>query len=134
MTSKNCRMMLAVLCLAALLWPSTGWTQGQPVVITQKDKGRTFTVKVGQKLVVDLRHPGDGGYDVLSPKYDGKVLKLLGQRRKPRKDPRLMGDFGRVIYEFTGLKAGQTDLVIPIKRHWEKHPKDYLKVKIKVVR
>jgi len=124
-------IVLAGLALA-LLWLAGGPVQAAgPLTITEKDTGRTFTVTVGQKLVVDLRNPGSGGYDVLAPEYDTQILKLLGQRRQPRKDPRWMGDFGRVVFEFEVLKAGQTDLVVPIKRSWEKQREDYLKAKIK---
>jgi predicted secreted protein len=43
-----------------------------------------------------------------------------------------MGDFGRMVYEFQALKEGQTALVIPIKRPWEKESQTYLKVTISV--
>jgi len=107
-----------------------------PLTITEKDNGRAFTVKVDQKIIVDLRHPGDGGYDVLTPDYDVKVLMILGMKKQTTTPagPKRLGDFGRVIYEFEALKEGQTDLVVPIKRPWEKEPKEYLRVKIKVVR
>lgn len=135
---KRCRdrmaIVLAGLALALLWWAGASAQAAGPLTITEKDTGRAFTVKVGQKLVVDLRNPGSGGYDVLAPEYDARILKLLGQRRQPRTDPRRMGDFGRVVFEFEVLKTGQTDLVVPIKRPWEKQSEVYLKVKISVVR
>jgi predicted secreted protein len=88
---------------------------------------------VGQKITVNLRHPGSGGYNFLSPEYDHSVLKMLEERRLPASDPRRLGDFGRMVFEFQAIKPGQTALVIPSKRPWEKKSQAYLKVTIKVL-
>ncbi len=105
---------------------------GPALLVTDKDNGGAFTVQVGQKITVNLRHPGGGGYSFLSPEFDQAVLKMLGEHRLPRSEPPRMGDFGRMVYEFVALKEGQTALVIPIKRPWEKASETYLKVKILV--
>jgi predicted secreted protein len=102
------------------------------LVITTKENGRTFKVKVGEKLTVNLRDPGGGGYNFLAPEYDAAVLQMIGERRMPRAEPPRMGDFGRKVYEFKAMKEGQTTLVVPIKRPWEKKSETFLKVKISV--
>ena len=102
------------------------------LVITNKDNGRAFTVNVGQKIMVNLRDPGDGGYNFLAPEYDQGILKMVGERHLPRAEPPRMGDFGRKVYEFQAMNAGKTTLVIPIKRPWEKQSETYLKVTISV--
>jgi len=102
------------------------------LVITDRDNGRAFTVTVGQKITVDLRHPGGGGYNFLIPEQDQTVLKMVGEHRLPRSEPGRLGDFGRMVYEFQAVKEGQTSLVIPIKRPWEKDSQTYLKVNILV--
>jgi hypothetical protein len=41
-----------------LLWPLAVQAGARELVITDQDNGRTFTVQVGQKIMVNLRHPG----------------------------------------------------------------------------
>jgi predicted secreted protein len=122
--------------LAALGLLPAAWAESPALTITEKDNGRAYTVKVDQKIVVDLRHPGDGGYDILTPEYDVKVLMILGMKKRTAapSGPRRLGDFGRTEYHFEALKEGGTDLVVNIKRPWEKQSQVYLQVKIKVVR
>lgn len=132
---KNTAPMTVVWVGLLLLGLAVGMAQSvDSLTITEKDSGRAFTVKAGQKVVLDLRHPGSGGYDFLTPEHDQGILKLVGQRRIPRSDSRRLGDFGRMVYEFEVLKEGRTDLLVPIKRPWENQSKEYLRVKIKVVR
>jgi predicted secreted protein len=117
---------------AVLLWLLAAQAAAADLVITNKDNGRAFTVNVGQKIIVNLRDPGGGGYNFLTPENDRSVLKMIGERHLPRAEPRRMGDFGRMVYEFQALKEGQTNLVVPIKRPWEKKSETYLKVTISV--
>jgi len=102
------------------------------LTITTEENGRSFGVKVGQKITVNLRDPGSGGYSFLTPEYDTTVLQMIGERHVPRAEPPRMGDFGRKVYEFQALKEGQTTLVVPIKRPWEKEAETFLKVTITV--
>ncbi len=115
-----------------LLWLLGAQAASANLAITDQDTGQTFTVPVGQKITVNLRHPGGGGYSFLTPEYDQSVLKMVGEHRLPRSEPPRMGDFGRMVFEFVALKEGHTALVIPIKRPWEKASETYLKVTILV--
>ena len=116
----------------AFLWSLAVPAAAADLVLTNKDNGGTFRVHVGQKIMVNLRDPGSGGYTFLIPEHDKSVLKMLGERHIPRAEPRRMGDFGRMVYEFQAQNVGQTHLVIPIKRPWEKKSETYLKVTISV--
>jgi|GEM_PF-3588637 len=133
MKSKTLKVVPALGALAVvLLWLLGAQAAAQELLITDKDNGQAFTVRVGQKITVDLRHPGGGGYNFLTPEYDQGVLKMVGEHRLPRSEPPRMGDFGRMVYEFMALKKGQTALVIPIKRPWEKASETFLKINIQV--
>jgi predicted secreted protein len=116
----------------ALLWLLAVQAAAADLVITNKDNGRSFRVNVGQKIIVNLRDPGGGGYNFLTPEHDTSVMKMLGERHIPRAESRRMGDFGRMVYEFQALKEGKTALVVPIKRPREKKPLTYLNVTILV--
>jgi predicted secreted protein len=102
------------------------------LVVTDQENGRSFGMNVGQKITVNLRDPGGGGYKFLTPEYDPAVLKMTGERHLARAEPPRMGDFGRKVYEFQAVNGGQTTLVVPIKRPWEKQSETYLKVTITV--
>jgi predicted secreted protein len=103
--------------------------------ITEADNGRTFTCRIGQKITVKIPDPATGGYNIITPVFNPKVLKLLTKRDLPPEPapvPKL-GDFGSIIYELEVIGAGKTDLAIQIARNWEevsKRPEEYLKVKI----
>jgi predicted secreted protein len=128
------RIALAVLALAVGgLGVSAVPAAAGDLVITDKDQGKTFTAKVGQKISVNLRNPGGGGYSFLAPEFDKTILKMVGEKPIPRSDPRRMGDFGRMVFEFQAIKAGQTALVFPIKRPWEKASETFLRVTISVL-
>jgi predicted secreted protein len=116
----------------ALIWLLAVQAAARDRVITNQDNGRTFKVNVGKKIMVNLRDPGGGGYNFLTPEYDPTVLKMIGERHMPRANPSRMGDFGRKVYEFQAVKEGQTTLVVPIKRPWEKQSETFLKVTISV--
>ena len=117
---------LVLLCLPALAASGPGLT------VTERDNGREYTVHPGERFTLNLRDPGDGGYSFLTPVYDGAVLKMVGEHRTAPSEPRRMGDFGRMVYEFEAVKAGQTTLTVPIKRPWEKNSETFLKITILV--
>ncbi len=117
---------LVLLCLPALAASGPGFT------VTERDNGREYTVHPGERFTLNLRDPGDGGYSFLTPAYDGAVLKMVGEHRTPPGEPRRMGDFGRMVYEFEAVQAGRTTLTVPIKRPWEKNSETFLKITILV--
>jgi predicted secreted protein len=129
LTPRRALAMAASAVAFLSLWAVPSAAAG--LVITNQDNGQAFSVAVGQKITVNLRHPGGGGYDFLAPEYNKGVLKMLGEHRLPRAEPRRMGDFGRMVYEFQARNVGQTPLVVPIKRPWEKS-ETYLRVMITV--
>jgi predicted secreted protein len=131
-TSRKALVSGAFTLTVVLIWLLTVQAATCNLIITNKENGRNFKVKVGQKLTVNLRDPGGGGYNFLTPEYDQSILKMVGERHLPRTEPPRMGDFGRKVYEFQAVKDGQTNLVIPIKRPWEKQSETYLKVTISV--
>jgi predicted secreted protein len=122
---------LAVLTVA-LIGLLAVQAEARDLVITNKANGQTFRVNVGEKIMVDLRDPGGGGYNFLAPEYDQNILKMVGQRHVPKANPNRMGDFGRKVYEFQAMKGGETTLIVPIKRPWEKQSETYLKVTVSV--
>lgn len=97
------RLALAAFLLAAGL----AWAAG-PLTLTQKDSGKTFTVVVGQRLVVDLSL-GAGHY-VVAPEFDPFILTLAGQSMQSTSGPQ--GASSRVVYEFLVRQSGRTELVI----------------------
>lgn len=103
--------------------------------LTEKDSGRTVTLKVGDRLRLNLRNPGSGGYAVLPPLYDHQVLTLLSREDiPPEKRPQpLMGDFGRIEFTWEARQPGATAVSVPIARPWEKDKPPEFFVKIQVV-
>ena len=130
MPRRNLVFSLAILLA---LWglglsPALGSAASPPLVLTEKDSGRTLTVTVGQRLVVDLKL--GAGHHVVAPEFNPWVLTLAGQSLQSTSGPQ--GASSRVIYEFFVRQGGQTDLVIAVKAsgNGKEKSKPLLKVKI----
>ena len=119
--------------------PCNGGAEERPApqIITEKDRGGLVKLRVGQKLVLNLRNPATGGYTASPPVFDAKILNLQSQESAPpekRARPRL-GDFGTLIYEWEAIASGQTEVVISTFRSWEKQaPERFFHVKVVVTR
>jgi hypothetical protein len=120
-------MMLCWL-VAAWLAASAGMAGAGPLVLTEKDSGRTLTVNAGQRLVVDLKL--GAGHHQVAPEFNPEVLTLVGQSLQSMTTPQ--GASSRIIYEFLVRQGGSTDLVIGVKGsgNQEGQSKPLLKVKI----
>jgi hypothetical protein len=118
---------LWLVVLSCAMCASLAWAT-EPLVLTQKDSGRTLTLSAGQRFVVDLNL--GGGQYLLAPEFDPFVLTLVGQSVQSTSGPK--GASSRVVYEFMVRQAGQTELVIAVKGPGGKEgkPEPLLKVKI----
>jgi len=86
--------------------------------ITAEDNGTTISLKKGDKVNLELKDYGDGGYSWEIAALDEKVLSLT---EKSNSQPSgLMGDFGNDIWMFTAEKAGSTTLELNCSRSWDK--------------
>lgn len=95
--------------------------------------GATARLKPGETLLLDVRHPGDGGYQFSGASFDPSVLRLDKFWTEPPADPK-PGDFGRAYFVFTAVQPGSATVEIRIKRPWEKDsaPEVYRSVKVEV--
>lgn len=135
--SRIAPLLMTGFLLIALILPSA-LVQAAPaaLTLTEKDSGRTLTLKVGETLVLNLRNPGSGGYNVLPPVYDGEILALLSRKDiPPEKRPQpLMGDFGRIEFTWEARQPGATEVTVNIARPWEKTkpPEQFMKIRVRV--
>jgi hypothetical protein len=116
--------------LLALYAVSVGpaWAE-QPLVLTQKDSGRTLTLTVGQRFAVDLNL--GSGHHVVAPEFDPFILTLVGQSMQSTSGPK--GASSRVVYEFLVRQGGQTQLVIASKGDGNQEGKSEPLLKVKIV-
>ena len=90
------------------------------IELTLIDQGKTETLEGGQIFTVTLGNPGDGGYRFDAPKFDTAVLQFKSQRHIQPAPDALDGDFGRDVFEFEAIHAGQSKIDITASRPWEK--------------
>jgi len=105
----------------------------KPVVLQEKDRGRTVSLQVGQKLILNLRDPASGGYTANPPVFAAAVLRLESQEKldPPAQQPPRLGDFGQLHYEWEAVGRGETDIIVNIYRSWEKKaPEEFWRVKV----
>ena len=104
--------------------------------ITEEYRGGPVTLRVGERLLLDLRNPASGGYRTLPPEFDVRVLKLVSERQVPREERHRgrMGDFGRLHFELEAVALGETEVKVLIFRPWEKGktPEPYLRFRVVV--
>jgi len=101
----------------------------KPLVLTEKDSGRTVNVPVGQSFMVDL-HLGAGQH-VIAPEFDQEILALVGQSLQSITGPK--GASSRLIYQFLVQQGGQTDLVVDVKGSGKEKDTSKPLLKIKIV-
>ena len=101
----------------------------EPLVLTQKDSGRTLTLSAGQRFVVELNL--GAGHHIVAPEFDPFVLTLVGQSVQSISGPK--GASSRVVYQFMVRQAGQTKLVIAGKGAGGKEGKSEPLLKVKIV-
>ena len=101
----------------------------EPLVLTQKDSGRTLTLSAGQRFVVELNL--GAGHHIVAPEFDPFVLTLVGQSVQSISGPK--GASSRVVYQFMVRQAGQTKLVIAVKGAGGKEGKSEPLLKVKIV-
>jgi hypothetical protein len=99
-----------MLCGLAAAWlaAAAGAAGAGPLVLTPKDSGRTLTVQVGQRLVVDLKL--GAGHHQVAPEFNPEALTLVGQSVQSMTTPQ--GASSRIIFEFLVRQGGRTDLVV----------------------
>jgi inhibitor of cysteine peptidase len=132
--SRIAPLLLAGFWLMALMLPAAPLRAAPAALtLTEKDSGRTVTLKAGETLLVNLRNPGSGGYNVLPPVYDGEILTLLSRRDLPPAKS-IPGDFGRIEFVWQARQAGDTEVTINIARPWEKNksPEQFTKFRVRV--
>ncbi len=108
---------------------SAGLAWAGPLVLTKKDSGRTVTVEVGQRLVVDLRL--EAGHHVVAPEFNPLILALIGQSLQSITGSQ--GASSRITYSFMVQQGGQTDLVITRKGSGKKTGQSKALFRVKIV-
>ncbi len=124
-TPKKATLFFLIILLSTALGPAWG---DEPRILTPQDSGKTLTMPVGKRLVVELSL-GAGQY-VLAPEFDASILALMGQSIESTSGSK--GSSSRVIYEFLVRQGGETELVISAKGEGSKggQSEPLLKVKI----
>ena len=88
-------------------------------VITDADKGKTVTVKVGQRLLVKLGSNPTTGYEWSVAKTDDKLLPSDGETTFDVPDTPIAGAPTVQTLFFQGKGAGKTKLELQYIRPWE---------------
>lgn len=122
--------------LAVCLLASPAQAQQPPRVCTPADNGRTYSLKRGQALTIELPgNPSTGyGWQIVGPKPPQLHLADSSYHAAPAARG-LVGSGGTQHWKFTGRQPGKAVLQLAYHRPWEKlAPADKRYILILVVR
>jgi predicted secreted protein len=104
--------------VASILTGETNKGNSTTKFITAEDSGTTLSLKKGDKVNLELKNYGDGGYTWEIVTLDEKILSL--SEKSHSQTSGFMGDFGSDIWVFTAEKTGSTTLELKCSRSWDK--------------
>ncbi len=112
--------------------PEWSGSSGDEIFVSL-DQGTEFAVELvqGEQLLLEMRNPGDGGYEFAGASFDAALLRLDNFILQPPEQGAPLGDFGRAAYVFTALEFGETVVLINIGRSGG-DPEVYKRVNVKV--
>ena len=88
-------------------------------VRTYVDPEEKITVGIEDEFIIALDSNPTTGYD-WEESYDDSMLSLVDDRYElDEKAEGLVGAGGTQYFQFKALKAGQTEITLVYKRHWE---------------
>lgn len=87
-------------------------SSGLTVQLTAADSNKTIAVTNGEKILITLANPGDGGFNFHSWQYNSSVLKLVGHTRNYPANSDRIGDFGSDTWQFNAIASGTSSLKI----------------------
>lgn len=125
-------------CVIILSTMACSKPRSQRYFLTERDDGRTLSLKPGDIIEMNFPNPARGGYNVVNIIHNSSVLEILSKREQPPEPspvPKL-GDFGQIIYEFKVVGLGQSDLAIQIGQDGEvnSQARDLIRVKAVVAK
>jgi inhibitor of cysteine peptidase len=113
------RKILYIATVFAFLLLTAGCRSGQ-TKLTSSDNGRTFVVRVGDRIIVALAGNPSTGYTWETKNLDSAMLEQVGETAFTSSTAGLPGAGGSLSLTFKALKAGTTSLHLEYHRPWEK--------------
>jgi inhibitor of cysteine peptidase len=90
-----------------------------PVIVLEKQNGRTFDLAVGEYIDIALTGNPTTGYNwQLTNNIAPELKKIFGPEFKPNGEK--LGSSGKLIFRFKAVKAGSKEIKLSYLRSWEK--------------
>jgi len=80
--------------------------------LSAADSNKTINVTTGEKILVTLKDPGDGGFSFDAWQFNTSVLKLSDHNRSSGIINAAVGDFGTDTWEFDVIGTGVSQMKI----------------------
>ncbi len=118
--SRSLAFFVVTLIFVASLCVSAEGLAKETIKLSEKDIGRTVTLKSGDTLEISLAGNPTTGFIWEAKGVNSKVIKKIG-------GPDFYGDYdlkavgvgGRIVLRFTAVAAGRTELKLIYRRPWE---------------
>jgi len=103
---------MALFALAACKKSSSGLT----VQLNAADSNKTINIVNGERILITLVNPGDGGFSFDNWQYNSSVLKLVSHTHNTPANSDKIGDFGSDTWQFSALANGTSAMKITATR------------------
>lgn len=112
-TGRNlgCRLLWVGLWLGLLAGAGCGFSGGPSVLDLDREQDFQQELEVGEELVLDVRDPVPGGYELAGTAFDPVVVRFTSYGTGPATGARA----GRVRFGFTALTPGETLVEIRVR-------------------
>ena len=88
-------------------------------ILTVADNGKTFQVKAGEQIIIELEGNPSTGYTWEAKGLDTRLVRQVDDPVFKSSNPGLIGSGGSLTLNFKILKAGSTTLTLFHQRSWE---------------
>jgi inhibitor of cysteine peptidase len=124
------RNLIAIFIIAVLIGFSCS---AKPVKLSEKDNGKTITVKKGAVLSITLSSNPTTGYEWSIKEMPENILQGgVEEYVQDKSEKGMVGTGGKEIFKFTAQKKGSGTLTLVYERKWEGELPDSKKFSIKI--
>lgn len=129
-----CLMIFLQFMLCGNIYSFSKAADQETVIIGKKQNGKEITVKIRDRIIIELVELGSAGYTWNIENLDSRYLEVVSENTKKGSEDKIGAPVIHVWY-VKAKKTGNTEIRMNYYRKWEgvKNSKDYFLIKLKII-